>query len=78
MSGLPLSAPSDAAFDRGLVTVDEDLRVVVSRRLRRAAGKARLGCSVGEAHGQRLILPEHRRGPDREALEFHRGRVFRG
>jgi len=76
-NGLCLSALFDAAFDRGLVTIDDDLRVVVSGRLRRAAGKSRLGCSVGEAHGERLILPAHRRPPDGEALGFHRERVFR-
>ena len=75
-NGLCLSALFDTAFDRGLITIDEDLRVIVSKRLQTAARKARLPCSLTEAHGQPLILP-HRLPPDRTALEHHRINAFR-
>jgi hypothetical protein len=75
-NGLCLNALFDAAFDRGLITIDEDLRLVVSNRLKEAAGEARLSCSIAEAHGQALHLPE-RQLPDRAALEHHRTKVYR-
>ncbi len=76
-NGLYLNALFDRAFDRGLMTIDADLRVVVSRRLREAADAAELGCSLREAEGRRLSVPS-RFPPAAEAMEHHRLRVFRG
>ncbi|QDT57221.1 hypothetical protein Pan44_52880 [Caulifigura coniformis] len=76
-NGLCLNALFDAAFDRGLITIDNDLRVVVSNRLQKNAKEARLPTSLLEAHGQPL-LPPRRLPPDRAALNFHQERIFRG
>ena len=76
-NGLCLNALFDRAFDRGLITVDEDLRVVVSRRLREAADGAELGCSLREAEGRRLATPT-RFPPAADALEHHRRRFVMG
>src|SRR4051812_42806052 len=43
----------DRAFDRGMLTIDEDFRVVISAKLRRNAESADLPCSIAEAHGRR-------------------------
>jgi putative restriction endonuclease len=56
-NGLCLNALFDRAFDRGLVTIASDLRVVVSGRLRHAAESAELSCSLLEAEGRRVRLP---------------------
>lgn len=74
-NGVALSTLHDRAFDRGLITFDEDLRVVVSGRLR-------VG-NPGEIHrvallgieGKRLRLPS-RYAPDPEALAYHRQKIF--
>lgn len=76
-NGVCLNALFDRAFDRGLITLDEGLRVVVSGRLKEAAGRAWLGCSLLEAEGRRIELPM-RFPPAKEALEWHRERVFGG
>jgi hypothetical protein len=76
-NGLCLNALFDRAFDRGLITVDEDLCVVISRRLRDAAEGAELGCSLREAEGRRLATPT-RFPPAVDALEHHRRRFVVG
>jgi putative restriction endonuclease len=76
-NGICLNALFDRAFDRGLMTVDEDYRVVVSRRLQDAAATADLACSLREAHGRRIQLPE-RLAPDVAALAHHRNTIFAG
>jgi predicted restriction endonuclease len=74
-NGICLNALFDRAFDRGLMTVDEDHRVVVSPRLHDAAGAADLPCSLREAHGRRLLLPD-RFPPAADALQVHRERIY--
>jgi hypothetical protein len=74
-NGICLNALFDRAFDRGLMTLDEDFRVVVSRRLQEAADVAELACSLREAHGRRIRLPA-RLAPDAAALAHHRQVIF--
>ncbi len=76
-NGLCLNALFDRAFDRGLITIDEDNRVVVSRKLAEAAERADLTCSIGEAHGRPIRLP-YRLAPDPLALAQHREATFLG
>lgn len=75
-NGICLNALFDRAFDRGLVTFDENLRVVVSDRLKGAALSANLRCSLDEMAGRLLEVPS-RLPPAAEALEHHRRHVFR-
>ena len=75
-NGVCLNALFDRAFDRGLMTFDEDLRVVVSPRLAEAADAADLHCSLREARGRRLLEPK-RFLPAADALLHHRERVYR-
>jgi putative restriction endonuclease len=74
-NGICLNRLFDCAFDRGLMTVDESLRVKISPRLRDAALRAELSCSIVEADGRPLRIPA-RFSPDLTALEFHREHVF--
>jgi hypothetical protein len=74
-NGICLNSLFDRAFDRGLFTFDDDLRVVVSPRLRQATSNARLPCSLDDLEGSRLKLPD-RFPPDREAVRYHREMVF--
>lgn len=76
-NGICLNALFDRAFDRGLITVDQELRVVVSEKLRIAASRAELDGSLQDAHGRQLRLPQ-RFPPDSEALAYHRKHVYVG
>jgi len=75
-NGLCLSATFDRLFDRGFMTVDTDLRVVLAASLRE--GLDRRGRQlVGVYHG-RPIAPPRRFAPSPVRLEWHRQKVFRG
>lgn len=75
-NGICLNALHDRAFDRGFITFDENLRVVVSPEL----SKSEI-CSIHREHligisGWQLRLPT-RFPPDASALEYHRERIFK-
>jgi predicted restriction endonuclease len=74
-NGLCLNALLDRAFDRGMFTFDDELRVVVSKRLIDGTANARLKCSLDEIEGVALRSP-NRFPPDLEAIRFHRANVF--
>ncbi len=74
-NGICFNALFDRAFDRGLMTLDEDFRVVMSSKLLGAAQLADMPCSLADAHGRRIRLPA-RFAPDPTALEHHRTHVF--
>ncbi len=75
-NGLCLSALHDAAFDNGLITLDEDLRVVLSKRLRAYFPQPALEKSFREFEGQRIQLPEKLAEPASDCLQHHRQHVF--
>lgn len=73
-NGLLLRADLHRLFDNGYVTVDEDLRLVVSERLRTEYQNGR---TYYPFHGKQLRLPglPHDR-PDPDLLRWHREHVF--
>lgn len=75
-NGLCLNALYDRAFDRGLISFDDDLRVLVSPALRSADAprlqrEALIGLEGRELRGPVRFMP------DREALAWHRSTMFR-
>ena len=75
-NGLCLSRLHDAAFDRGLVTLDEDLRLVLSRELASACTNESLRTCFQNHEGRSITLPG-RFLPDQRFLAHHRTQVFR-
>jgi len=71
-----LAAHFDKAFDRGLITFDERLRLVLSPALRRHLPNRALETEFVQREGQALVGPE-RFGPDREFVRYHRDEIFR-
>lgn len=77
-NGLCLNALHDRAFDRGLMTFDEDHRVILSKALRddtAAVGLGHLQTVFAATQGQPLTMPD-RFAPSKEALAYHRVHVF--
>ena len=74
-NGLCLSRLHDAAFDFGLITLDEEHRLVLSRQLS-AATTNDLHRTAFLAHAGKTIRLPLRFRPDPEALAFHRNSVF--
>ncbi len=74
-NGLALNALYDRAFDRGLLTFDSDLRVMLSPALKRGEIPDFHRVAFLELEGHPLRLP-HRFAPDAKALEYHREMVW--
>jgi putative restriction endonuclease len=75
-NGLCLSALHDAAFDSGLFTLDEKLRVVLSKRLRSFFPQPTLEQNFVAFEGKPIRLPEKLAEPDGGFLRYHREEVF--
>jgi len=75
-NGLCLSALHDAAFDAGLITLDEKLGVVLSKRLRSFFPEPALEQNFVLFAGQPIRLPEKLAEPDGDFLCFHREEIF--
>jgi hypothetical protein len=73
-NGVCLSATFDRLFDGGLVTIDDNLTLRVSKRVRDVTDRAVVE-QVAARHGQKIIPPA-RFYPDPECLRWHRENVF--
>jgi len=74
-NGLALSALHDRAFDRGLITVDDALSLVISPRLKTKQPNPVIRTAILEFEGKQLSKAE-RFAPDPQALAYHRERIF--
>ena len=75
-NGIALNALHDKAFDRGLITFDKDLRLVVAPSLRDQFSHATIAQYFKAYEGQPLTIPAEAAGPKPEYLEYHRSKVF--
>lgn len=76
-NGLCLSRLHDAAFDQGLITFDDNLKLVLSQSIREIMdNKAACDC-FGTYEGHTLNLSEDASLPDSDFLAFHRKTIFR-
>jgi putative restriction endonuclease len=75
-NGLSLRSDIHRLFDRGYVTLDDELRLVVSPRLKHEFDNGR---SYFGYQGQPIRVPLNEADlPSRSALEWHREVIFRG
>jgi putative restriction endonuclease len=75
-NGLCLSTLHDAAFDAGLITIDEKMGVVLSKRLRSFFPQPALEQNFVPFEGKPIRLPDKLAEPDPIFLEFHRTNIF--
>jgi putative restriction endonuclease len=75
-NGLCLAAHFDRAFDRGLITFDEHLRLVVSPAVRRHLPNEAIESEFLRREGWAIVCP-HRFKPDPDFIAYHRVHVFR-
>lgn len=74
-NGVCLSATFDCLFDCGMVTINDDMTLRVSRSIRESADRA-VADLIAKRDGQALIPPV-RFHPDPACLQWHREHVFR-
>lgn len=70
-NGLCLSATYDAAFDKHLITLDEDYRLVLSQDLQEYNTRESFQKHFASLGGKQIALP-HSYRPSQEYLEVHR------
>jgi putative restriction endonuclease len=75
-NGLCLSTLHDAAFDAGLITLDDNLTVMLSKRLRSFFPQAALEQNFVPFEGRPIRLPEKLAEPDVDFLRYHREEIF--
>jgi len=75
-NGICLSRLHDAAFDRGLITFDDSLRLVLSRRLNSELSQRTVAENFGTYAGQALRFPDDAALPEPEFLIEHRAKIF--
>ncbi|RXZ43806.1 HNH endonuclease [Crenobacter cavernae] len=74
-NGLLLSALHDKAFDTGLISLDDDLRVLVSDQIKSLAEHGFARDSLIRLEGRQIDLPEKWR-PDAGLVRWHREEWF--
>ncbi|WP_196938417.1 HNH endonuclease [Sphingobacterium pedocola] len=75
-NGLALCPNLHRAFDRGLVSVDQDYRIMVSTHIRE---KVDHPYNLSQLAGNKILLPSNiQYHPSAENLEWHRMKVFKG
>lgn len=75
-NGLCLSSLHDAAFDDGLITLDEKLCLVLHKRLRSYFPQILLEQSFVPFEGKPIRQPEKTAEPDPGFLSYHRDSIF--
>lgn len=75
-NGLCLSRLHDAAFDIGLISFDDDLRMMLSPALRKHLPQRGIAENFEAYEGERLIIPEDAALPELAFLATHRGSLF--
>jgi len=70
-NGLYLSATYDAAFDRNLITLDEDFRIILSKDIKDHYSSQSVQAYFRDREGDVIALPNSYR-PKQEYLETHR------
>jgi putative restriction endonuclease len=76
-NGLCLSTLHDAAFDAGLITLDEMSRVVLSKHLKKHFPQPALEQNFVPFEGQLIRMPVKLAEPDPGFLAYHRESVFK-
>lgn len=74
-NGLLLSVLHDKAFNMGMITIDEDLHLVVSKHFR-PADDDYFENSIRKYEGREISKPEKFR-PNQDFLDYHRNHIFR-
>lgn len=72
-NGLCLSATYDAAFDKHLISLDDDYRIILSKEIKDHYSSESVQTYFNSKEGDPITLPESYH-PKKEYLEVHRGK----
>ncbi len=73
-NGLCLSSLHDKAFDRGLITFDDNLRLVLSKKIKQL--KSNIYVESFEKYAGKIIRTPISSPPEKEHIAYHRNNIF--
>lgn len=77
-NGLLLSSLHDRAFDRGLLSITEDYKILVSSEIKHQSSDSFLSNALLSFEDEAIILPNRLKFlPSQEAMAFHRTHIFK-
>lgn len=76
-NGLCLNSLHDKAFDRGLITIDKNYRIVNSAKISSTAMDYDTKAWFMSYEGKQIILPD-RFYPNKAFIEYHNDMIFQG
>lgn len=76
-NGLCLNSLHDKAFDKGLITLDRDLKLVISKEMKNVETDPKTKEWFYGYEGKQISLPD-KFLPDRKFLEYHNDMIFLG
>lgn len=74
-NGLCLNALHDKAFDRGLITVSPDYKIIVSSKIQESDTSDSINDYFMKFHNKNIFLPD-KFSPKKEFLEYHNTKIF--
>lgn len=75
-NGLSLNALHDKAFDRGLITVSTDYKVIISNHLQEFETNSSIRDYFIKFHNREIYMPD-KFSPKKEFLEYHNDTIFK-
>ena len=72
-NGICMCVLHDKAFDKGLITIDDDYKVILSRNIKRISDEPAIERGFIAYEGKEIKLPD-RFIPEKKFLEYHRNR----
>lgn len=76
-NGICLSSLYDRAFDKGLITINNEFKLILSSDLKKKSDQKYFGKFFSGIEGVKIQLPK-KYLPKKEFLEFHRDLIFKG
>jgi len=76
-NGICMCVLHDKAFDKGLITINDDYKLLISKPLKKLANEPAIQRGFLAYQDSQIILPD-RFLPDKKFLEFHRYSIFVG
>lgn len=76
-NGICMCALHDKAFDKGLITIGDNYRLIISKIIKRLHKEPSIQRGFTVYHDRKIILPD-KFIPELEFIEFHRNNIFVG
>lgn len=76
-NGICLSRLHDAAFDKGFITFDDNLKLILSKAIKEILDNDAVSHNFGDYEGHALIIPDDAALPHLDFLNYHRKHIFK-